>query len=225
MYMETENMIAGFVSGSTQTFIGHPLDTLKVWKQQQHKRCPIMMFELFKGLKYPLITSSFVTSVQFVSYMEVSKQLGFLSNPALSDAAGGAVSGVITGICVSPIDKYKIALQTKSNSSRFGLLSCWMREIPAGAVYFGTYSVLRQADVPVFASGSISGAVSWLLTYPMDVIKTQIQSGESRDIRHAIKKMGAGELRIWSGLGFCLSRALLVNGVGFTIFEKLKPVV
>ena len=61
--------------------------------------------------------------------------------------------------------------------------------------------------------------------YPMDVIKTQIQSGESVDIRQAIKKMGAGELRIWSGLGFCLTRALLVNGVGFSVFEKLKSVI
>jgi solute carrier family 25 carnitine/acylcarnitine transporter 20/29 len=224
--MDIENLIAGFVSGSMQTFIGHPLDTLKVWKQQQQqKRYPIIPFELFKGVKYPLITSSFVTGIQFISYTEASRRLGFMNNPALANTLGGAVSGAITGICLSPIDKYKISLQTKSKSPRFGLFSCWMREIPAGAVYFGTYSVLRQADVPVFTSGSISGAFSWLLTYPMDVIKTQIQSGESTDIRQAIKKMGAGELRIWSGLGFCLTRALLVNGVGFSVFEKLKSVI
>ena len=47
--MNEENLVAGIVSGIAQTIIGHPLDTMKVWKHQQLK--PVFA-HIFNGLKY-----------------------------------------------------------------------------------------------------------------------------------------------------------------------------
>jgi len=215
--METE--IAGLISGTTQSIVGHPLDTMKVWRQQNNTKSRI---SLFSGLKYPLITGSLLTSIQFtaasVAIEELNKhnmRIGTASN-----VLGGAAAGVVSGILTSPIDKYKIGKQTQTSKSRYGLTSCLLREIPACAIYFGSYPAIKEQTNSTFASGALAGVASWLFTYPMDVIKTQIQSGESENIRSACNRIKNGEIAISNGLGFCLARAFLINGIGFVVYEK-----
>lgn len=207
--MTADSFIAGFLSGTIQTIVGHPLDTLKVWKQQN---IPYSVTNLYKGIKYPLVIGTFVTGVQFASYNWLNKYTN-------SDTLCGAFSGIFTGLCFSPIDKYKIASQLGTTKSQFGLTTCLIREIPAGAIYFGSYSYLREKQYGVFSSGAVAGASSWLLTYPFDIIKTQVQSGEY-SIKTAIQKMMGRETIVTNGLGYCLLRATLVNSVGFYVYES-----
>jgi hypothetical protein len=63
----------------------------------------------------------------------------------------------------------------------------------------------------------MAGMLSWLLTYPIDVIKTRVQSNNHLSMIGAYK-MG----NIWSGLSFCLLRSFIVNGSGFAIYDYLK---
>ena len=200
---------AGFLSGTIQTIVGHPLDTLKVWKQNN---IPHSVTNLYKGIKYPLVIGTFVTGVQFASY-------NWLNKYTKSDTLCGAFSGIFTGLCFSPIDKYKLTSQLGTTKSQFGLTTCLMREIPAGAIYFGSYSYLREKQYGVLSSGAVAGASSWLLTYPFDIIKTQVQSGEY-SIKTAIQKMMGRETVLTNGLGYCLLRATLVNSVGFYVYES-----
>lgn len=218
--METEyNIFAGLISGTTQSIVGHPLDTMKVWRQHN---IPKSRISLFSGLKYPLITGSLLTSIQFtaaaVAIDELNKQN--LGTGKGTNVVGGALAGVISGILTSPIDKYKIGKQTQTNTSRYGLTSCLLREIPACAIYFGSYPEIKERTDSTFVSGALAGVASWLFTYPMDVIKTQIQSGESTNIRSALNRIKIGKIAISNGLGFCLARAFLINGVGFVVYEK-----
>ena len=187
--------VAGFMSGVLQTIVGHPFDTMKVWKQQSIR---YNVRNLMNGVTVPLVSNSFVTSVQFTSY-------SWMKQRTESDVISGAFSGMFTGLLLSPIDKYKIQAQTNS------VISCLSREIPAGAIYFGSYSWMRDKNIPVFASGSVAGTLSWLLTYPLDVYKTNIQSGEKPKPIFVVR-----------GLGICLARAFIVNGVGFYVYESLK---
>ena len=219
--MNEENLVAGIVSGIAQTIIGHPLDTFKVWKQQ---RLTPVFAHVFKGLKYPLVTGPLITGLQFSAAMEASRRIG-LDNRVLADAIGGGASGIVTGLCLAPVDRYKIAKQSVSRMPQYGLMSCFAREIPASAIYFGSYSMLRQSEVPVFAAGSAAGMLSWLLTYPMDIIKTQVQSGESRTIMQAISKMQRGQISSTAGVGFCLARAFITNGVGFVAYEEAMNLI
>jgi hypothetical protein len=215
-YYMTEE-IAGFASGTVQTLVGHPLDTLKVWKQRNIKP---NISQLFRGIRYPLLTGTFVTTGQFASYNWFNKY-------SESDVMCGAFSGIFSGLVLSPIDKYKISDQTMGHyTSRYGLASCLLREIPANAIYFGTYSYSRENNIDVLSSGAIAGASSWLITYPFDIIKTQVQSGEL-DTKTAILQMIQRKTLVTSGLGFCLIRAVIVNSIGFYVYETFrdKPLV
>ena len=89
-----------------------------------------------------------------------------------------------------------------------------LRELPATYIYFASYDKLKENNISIFLSGSIAGVNSWLFTYPFDTIKTRIQSNNSKTIYEAFQK---GNL--WNGLGFCLLRAFLVNGVNFSVYE------
>jgi len=209
--------IAGVVSGTVQTVIGHPLDTLKVWKQRNIKP---NISELFRGIRYPLLTGTFITSGQFATYNWFNKY-------SESDIVCGAFSGIFSGMALSPIDKYKISAQTMEYyTPRYGLASCLLREIPANAIYFGSYSYSRENNIDVLPSGAIAGASSWLITYPFDIIKTQVQSGEL-DTKTAILQMVKRKTHMSSGLGFCLTRAVIVNSIGFYVYETCrdKPLV
>ena len=210
-----DSLIAGFISGTAQTLIGHPLDTMKVWQQQNIKKST----KIFSGLKYPLFAGSLLASAQFATTKVVSENMHNYTR-VQADTIGGLCAGLVSGILTSPIDKYKIKMQTKTQKSRYGLFSCIVREVPACGIYFGSYSTLREQKQSVFISGAISGSLSWLLTYPLDIAKTQIQSGESPNIRTVYNKLRTGQISLSNGLGFCLARAFLINGIGFTVYEK-----
>ena len=69
----------------------------------------------------------------------------------------------------------------------------------------------------ILFSGGIAGICSWLFTYPMDVIKTRIQSGETNTIYQSYIK---GNL--FRGLSVCLLRSFIVNSIGFFIYEQIN---
>ena len=216
-----ESLFAGFISGTAQTLVGHPLDTMKVWQQQNIQK-PERLSHIFSGLKYPLFSGSILTSVQFSTTMLVSENVRAKTKYTVTqtDAIGGLCAGVVSGILTSPIDKYKIQMQTKSKKSQYGLFSCIVREVPACGIHFGSYAAMREREQSVLVSGAVAGSLSWLLTYPLDIAKTQIQSGESPDIRTVYNKLISGQITLSNGLGFCLARAFLINGIGFTVYEK-----
>jgi hypothetical protein len=190
---------------------------MKVWKQQP----TICRNHIWSGIQYPLLTSSLITGIQFSVSSRVSGSI--CDKPSiLSETVGGAISGIITGLCLAPIDKYKIMSQFGKNEQiyRYGVISCLCREVPSGAIYFGSYHWMRQKDISIFLSGSFAGVLSWFITYPNDIIKTQIQSGYSQTMREAFGKIKSGQIRLGNGLGFCLMRAFIVNGIGFTVYEN-----
>lgn len=209
---EYKSLISGFFSGIIHTIIGYPLDTIKTLKQSENK---INNKNLFKGLSYPLAQISIINSVTFGSNHYFKK---FNDNNI-----SNFYTGIISSIICTPLDKYKIMRQynlkydinIKNITNSFRKTHVvGLRELPATYIYFASYDKLKENNISIFLSGSIAGVNSWLFTYPMDTIKTRIQSNNSKTILEAIKK---GNL--FSGLGFCLSRAFIVNGVNFSVYE------
>lgn len=215
--------IAGFIAGSFQTLLGHPLDTIKVWKQNNTKH-KLTISNLFRGLSYPLLSASFLNSIQFSSAAFYRKQLTNntnISTDVIVELKAGAFSGLVFGCILAPIDYFKIKRQSFSKTPQLGLSACMMREIPGSSIYFGTYTYLRNKNISIFLSGSIAGCLSWGLIYPCDIIKTNIQSGKTKNIRNSIEFLIKNRSHIYSGLGICLLRAAIVNGVGFYTYEKI----
>lgn len=87
------------------------------------------------------------------------------------------------------------------------------------------------SKVGSFLSGGLAGATTWTVMYPVDYIKTRIQSDslEAPQYRNSIdcfrKEFGKGIGVIYNGFGIMIFRAFIVNAVGFLAFELAKKVV
>lgn len=210
----------GFIVGSTQTVIGHPFDTIKTKLQTNQKINPL---KLYRGVTFPLFSSSIINSIMFGSYDYF--------NENNNNFTSGFLSGLLISPIVTPVDKLKIEFQINSNirmknikySNIYkGLHITCLRESFSTGIYFSTYDFLKKSEyikgnINILFAGGVSGIFSWLFTYPFDVIKTRIQSGECRNFYDSYK---CGNL--FKGLQICLFRSFIVNSIGFFIYEKIK---
>ena len=222
--MENKNyvidFIKGFLIGNAQTIVGHPFDTIKT-RIQGGKT--INIFTLHRGVTFPLLTTSLINSIMFGSF-------GYFSTLTKNDFVSGFASGLVISPIVAPIEKLKIDFQINSKIKirdiKFheifrGFSPTMIRESVSTGIYFSTYNYLKktrfvEGNMNILLSGGVAGIFSWLFTYPIDVIKTRIQSRESFTYRDAYNK---GYL--FRGLGVCLFRSFLVNSIGFYIYENI----
>jgi len=220
-----EGMIAGFISGITTTTLSYPLDTVKTFHQDRKNKnaFPKNVFEYYRGIKYPLIQNSFLTSFMFFQYETMKKKHS--DNLLLCNVYMGMYDSFIS----CPIDKFKISQQQKLfypltlqnfvySYKDIGIVA--LRKIPATFLYFSTYQKLEQYNLPSFISGGIAGIVNWGITYPIDTIKTRIQNGSCDTIPEAFQK---GNL--WNGVTTAMFRAFFVCGLHFFSYETCLSVL
>mmetsp|Transcript_31732 Transcript_31732/g.66749 ORF Transcript_31732/g.66749 Transcript_31732/m.66749 type:complete len:350 (-) Transcript_31732:254-1303(-) len=127
-----------------------------------------------------------------------------------------------------------------------GMFVTLWRETPAFGMYFATYDSIKERvegileaedenhPIPSHAhawaasalAGGISGAWTWAIIYPFDVIKSQIQTGPLES--HLRKGMWTvafdivqehGWKYMFRGLGVTLARAFPVNAIIFPVYE------
>ncbi|KAL7575827.1 hypothetical protein ACA910_003150 [Epithemia clementina (nom. ined.)] len=133
-----------------------------------------------------------------------------------------------------------------------GWWSCCWREIPAFGLYFASYDMIKdhvndfvfsdsdesetsappgtmhtKAWLSSAIAGGFAGAITWGMVYPVDVIKTRIQTAPLDTPRGdlTIWKVGRtivnqhGWRYLFRGLGITLIRAFPVNATLFPIYE------
>lgn len=127
-----------------------------------------------------------------------------------------------------------------------GMVLTLIREVPSFGVYFVVYEYIcrkfdTKKDVPLSTSvllfaGGIAGQLSWLSTYPADVVKSRIQNDVANEYSSAmdcVRKSYAqeGYRCFFRGLNATLIRAFPMNGATFAtvawIFrmaDKQQPV-
>lgn len=122
-----------------------------------------------------------------------------------------------------------------------GMGATLAREMPANGIYFGAYeSMKRRLAGPgksteglgsgsLMMAGGVAGVGFWGTVYPIDVIKTRLQTdsdtrpryrGMADCARKIVAAEGAGAL--YRGVGPCLARAFPANAVTFLVFEWVK---
>lgn len=212
-----EEFIAGSFSGFAQTLVGHPFDTLKVLRQN-NKSYNLRSFPLkhyFRGLLYPMGFSVLINSCCFSLYESLYLQT---NNHFLSGSiAGGLISPIVH---LQGLGKIQRQVGKKITISSFktthGMLSSFYREFFAFGIYFGSYHYLRDKNYDIITSGGIAGLANWTLTYPIDVVRNRVYA------QKISMKEAFAQGNMWKGYGLCASRAILVNAVGFWVYEKMK---
>jgi len=106
-----------------------------------------------------------------------------------------------------------------------------LREIPCIAIYFGMYDFCKKklrsnnGNLSILGqlfAGGFAGSSSWVITYPLDVLKTRIQADPTqRSIASCAANVwqAKGIRGFYSGVLPCGIRAFPVNAVIFAIYE------
>jgi len=211
--------IYGGISGMCQNIVGFPLDTIKVLKQNNMNYIHKNPFRYYNGFTYSVTNQIINNSLSFSSLHYFNF---YLKNYY--------VSGFLTGILVSPVvfafDVGKIKNQVSNNKFHLinlqdilytkGKTVTLFRESLALSIYFGTYYELRKNNINIITSGGLAGVLNWLITYPLDIIKT-------RQMTFQISfKEAFYQKKLFRGLNVCLIRAFLVNSIGFYSYELAK---
>jgi solute carrier family 25 (mitochondrial carnitine/acylcarnitine transporter), member 20/29 len=201
----------GIVGGSTM-IIGYPLDTIKTNKQN-NRVFRYTIKNLYKGMSYPLGFSMLFNSSLFSIH-------NYIYNKTENHFTSGFIAGSICSPILNTVELYKVNKQlyktTNFKKPFLGIMSTMSRESIASSFYFGVYFYMMDKQYHPALSGGIAGISSWLTTYPIDTIKTRIQSKEYISYMEAIRK---GYL--FNGLSYCLARAFIVNSAGFYIYHSL----
>jgi len=181
---------------------------------------------LFRGVTSPLGGVALVNAVVFGVYGNVQRQLGSSDNLLSHFVAGGAAGFLQSFIC-SPMELAKTRLQVQKSNQYKGTFDCLMkvskvegirgfykglgitmgREIPAFAFYFYTYELFaggsNSTTAMMLFAGGMAGTVSWIICYPMDVLKSRVQSD------------GVNGMQKYNGVLDCLKKSLKHEGPTF----------
>ncbi|KAJ2942582.1 hypothetical protein O0L34_g2049 [Tuta absoluta] len=199
----------------------------------------------YRGVAAPLGGIAAVNAIVFGAYGNTRRAL---PNPdsLKTHATAGFAAGLMQSFACAPVELVKTRQQLSRPgdgmpggawsgarhiirkggiTSLFrGLGITMARDAPAFAIYFGTYEAMTRGDLSVtrvFMAGGVAGMLSWVLLYPIDVVKSRIQGDVIGRYTGAwdcfVKSVRADGWRCMSrGLGAVALRAFISNGACFT---------
>ena len=148
----------------------------------------------------------------------------FFLNNLENKSLGHLLTVLISTILLTPFDKFKIMSQynVKYDVNMRTIFKSYRNlhivsaaEIPSTFLYFYVYQNMKTQQLPIFVCGGLAGMSSWLITYPIDTIKTRMQNETCTTVIQAFRR---GSL--YSGLTICLARSFFVNGINFYSYES-----
>ena len=249
----SKSFFAGTFGGFLGTILSHPFDTIRIRIQTENKYKYRGFIDLYKGVVPPLYGIALEKTLVFGSYNYVNDNLQkkYPKQSILNHGLSGLVAGLVCTSIVTPVERIKIIRQTStkySNSEKFlshsfkengvrntlyrGWTSTLTREIPGYAIYFSTYEYLKKDifknnpnHIQTFLMGGFCGAFSWVFIYPSDVIKSRMQSEDSKikynGVIDCIKKSikSDGYKVFYKGFYTSLLRAIPLHAGVFTGYE------
>jgi hypothetical protein len=205
-----ENYFTGSLIGMSNILIGFPLDTIKCRLQYNNYNQRIYN-NLYDGIKYPLISSCITNFLRYGIFIEMKQHNNILD------------TCMITSCLTAPISNYfdvkKIKIQNQIYNNILSIKSfpfTYLHEFGGLYLYFSSYEYCKNnTNIPMYIAGGLYGQIYTLSIYPLDTLKTRIQSGYS--FKNAIKKKN-----LYHGLKFSLCRSFIINAISFKILYSIN---
>ena len=214
---------SGCVGGLTQTIVAVPTELVK---------CRLQVQQSLRPTTAAASSTSLASSTSSLSAAAVASTSS--SGPIHSSAS---VSQPTTALSM-----FRHIYRYEGIRGLFrGFSVTALRDTPSYGVYFLAYeytkdklvaaSHLQSPLLPMLAAGGIAGCLSWLSCYPVDVIKSVIQTESAAGVGagasgglgmwSVTKRLYAegGISRFFRGVSPCLLRSVPVNAVTFVVYE------
>lgn len=138
----------------------------------------------------------------------------------------GVCGGIGRGLVEAPQDIIKIRRQVVSDWKFSEMLKGSGTTLFRNAFLFSSFVVyvdiskqLTDGQLSPFWTGAICSNISWLTIWPLDVVKSRVQSGRYEGVGSwQLLKEAAKSGAMYRGLGTGLARSFLANGVGMEAY-------
>lgn len=182
---------------------------------------------LYKGVTSPFLGVTIYKTLNFGVYGNIINRI---EDPKIYHIMiAGTIAAQISGLVLVPMERLKILSQTNkynnpihvlkniqlNNILKQGFAATIMRETAFGISYFPSFLYCKKLlnytgsnshvdFAKLVFSGGMTGAISWTIAYPIDVIKSKIQNKECKNtntlhtfIKHYKKEGLSGFYKGW----------------------------
>jgi len=217
----------GFLAGVISTLITHPLEFLKVRKQNSLGYST----NILRGVVINPITYGLHYSIYFTIYNSLKKDL-YTSPFEAAFAAQMASSIVLSPLWIIRTrrmvhnDSYKKILNDL-RSLQFvsrGVVPNTVLSLQTGA----SYGILEYLDKNngIVVNSFLSKTISGILFYPLDTIRTVLRTDGTTPEKEIIQRFINKPIHLYNGLGYYLVRSVpsfMISNYIFKILTSSKP--
>ena len=198
---------------------------------------------------------NFTIYTKFTEIFQLQKENRILLRIEPKTFLAGGFVGITAAIISTPFELIKIQMQLETLSKSFhgrnsffavkeiiknygfqrlyrGHSINTIREMVFLGTYFFTYEHSKHLLLPYFPvilsigiSGGMSGAIGWLVSFPLDCIKANIQGAPIHSMPSSSLSIASNLLKtkgisgLYSGVGASVSRAFIVSSSRFIAYE------